>query len=119
MGNYLFKPEVLVALLERTARLGGTDFGKDVLPALPDSGLRAIAYDFAGNRIPGIQTYEELAYWRDVGTLAALAQAQQDVEGTRPRFDLRNRAWPIRRDLLAGLGRLHALPAYESGRYAA
>jgi glucose-1-phosphate adenylyltransferase len=119
MGNYLFKPEVLVALLQRAARLGGTDFGKDILPALPSSGRRAIAYDFARNRIPGIQAYEERTYWRDVGTLAALAQAQQDVKGTQPRFDLRNRVWPIRRDLVARLARMHALPAFESGRYAA
>ena len=119
MGNYLFKPEVLVALLDRMARVGGTDFGKDILPALPGSGLRTIAYDFARNRIPGVRAYEERTYWRDVGTLAALAQAQRDVEGTQPRFDLRNPAWPIRRDLLAGLGGLHALPANDSGRYAA
>ncbi len=119
MGNYLFRPEVLIALLERAARRGGTDFGKDVMPALPDSGLRAFAYDFARNRLPGIQPYEDRMYWRDVGTLAALARAQQDVEGMRPRFDLRNRAWPIRRDLLPALNRLPVAPSYESGRYAA
>jgi glucose-1-phosphate adenylyltransferase len=106
MGNYLFRPEVLVALLEEAAARGGTDFGKDVMPRLPDSGLRAFAYDFGRNQLPGIQPYEDRTYWRDVGTLEALAQAQHDIEGARPRFDLRNRAWPIRRDLLPALGGL-------------
>lgn len=109
MGNYLFKPEVLVTLLEEAHGRGGIDFGKDILPALPSSGLRAYTYDFGRNRVPGIQPYEEPMYWRDVGTLAALARAQADVEGYRPRFDLRNRAWPIRRDLLAPLGRMPAV----------
>ena len=119
MGNYLFRPEALIDLLVQAARRGGTDFGRDILPRLPESGLRVVAYDFARNQIPGIQPYEERLYWRDVGTLTALTRAQQDVEGSRPRFDLRNRAWPIRRDLLAPLGRLRVAPQYATDRFAA
>ena len=100
MGNYLFKPDVLYRILSESAGLGLMDFGKDVMPALVESKLDVYAYDFTRNQLPGIQPYEERAYWRDVGTLDALEQARSDVEGTRPRFDLRNRAWPIRRDLL-------------------
>jgi ADP-glucose pyrophosphorylase len=40
--------------------------------------------------------HEELSYWRDVGTLAALAAAQQDALANPPRFNLWNRRWPIR-----------------------
>jgi glucose-1-phosphate adenylyltransferase len=95
MGNYLFEPAVLeAALLEARAR-GETDFGRDVLPRLCASG-RVFAYDFSENRVPGVQDYEEPAYWRDVGTLSALAAAQQDAMGHRPRFNLWNRRWPIR-----------------------
>lgn len=119
MGNYLFKPEVLLALLDRAAEQGGVDFGKDILPALPQSGLRTYAYNFARNRLPGIQPYEEPSYWRDVGTLHALARAQADVEGTRPRFDLRNRSWPIRRDLLAPAVHPSVACAQQTDRYAA
>ena len=54
------------------------------------------AYDFAANSIPGLQEHEEPGYWRDVGTLAALAAAQQDAIGSPPRFNLWNRRWPIR-----------------------
>jgi ADP-glucose pyrophosphorylase len=57
---------------------------------------RVYAYDFAQNHVPGVQAYEEPAYWRDVGTLAALAAAQQDALGSPPRFNLWNRRWPIR-----------------------
>ena len=54
------------------------------------------AYDYAANRVPGVQDFEERAYWRDVGTLSALAAAQQDAMGARPRFNLWNSRWPIR-----------------------
>ena len=102
MGNYLFRPEVLAdALCEARAR-GETDFGRDVLPRLCES-ARVYAYDFARNVVPGVQEYEERAYWRDVGTLSALAAAQQDAMGHRPRFNLWNRRWPIRGEYDAAL----------------
>jgi glucose-1-phosphate adenylyltransferase len=94
MGNYLFEPGVLEKVLEAGARRGATDFGRDILPFICDS-ARVYAYDFAQNTVPGVLECEEPAYWRDVGTLTALAAAQQDVMGQRPRFNLRNRRWPI------------------------
>ena len=95
MGNYLFQPDVLEkALLDAHAR-GDTDFGRDLLPRLCTT-ARVFAYDFSDNEVPGVQDFEERAYWRDVGTLAALAAAQQDAMGHRPRFNLWNRRWPIR-----------------------
>ena len=105
MGNYLFKPRSLKALLEQAIGRGATDFGRHILPALPGSGYRAFAYDFVRNEVPGVREYEELAYWRDVGTPEALAEARRDVGGSRPRLDLRNPAWPIRRDLVRTPGR--------------
>jgi glucose-1-phosphate adenylyltransferase len=105
MGNYLFKPQALEELLGEAARRGGTDFGAHIMPALPASGLQAVAYDFARNQLPGIKPYEDRTYWSDVGTLGALARARADVEGEFPRFDLSNCEWPIRRDLQATLSR--------------
>ena len=96
MGNYLFRPATLCALLERTIAIGGSDFGSHVLPTLPGSGCHALAYDFSSNKVPGVRRYEEPAYWRDVGTLYALNQARADTVGLRPRFDLRNPLWPLR-----------------------
>jgi glucose-1-phosphate adenylyltransferase len=102
MGNYLFTPRVLERALEEGARRGDTDFGRDVLPRLCRS-ARVYAYDFSQNRVPGLQEFEEEAYWRDVGTLTALAAAQQDATGHRPRFNLWNRRWPIRGEYDAAL----------------
>jgi glucose-1-phosphate adenylyltransferase len=102
MGNYLFRPELLGAALREARSRGDTDFGRDVLPRLCAEG-RVYAYDFGGNEVPGLQEYEERAYWRDVGTLSALAAAQQDAMGHRPRFNLWNRRWPIRGEYDAAL----------------
>lgn len=102
MGNYLFDPAVLERALIEARRRGDTDFGRDVLPRLCTT-HNVYAYDFAHNRIPGLQDHEEPAYWRDVGTLAALAAAQQDAMGNQPRFNLWNRRWPIRGEFDAAL----------------
>jgi glucose-1-phosphate adenylyltransferase len=102
MGNYLFEPRVLERALEEGARRGETDFGRDLLPRLCQS-ARVYAYDFSTNQVPGLQESEEEAYWRDVGTLTALAAAQQDATGHRPRFNLWNRRWPIRGEYDAAL----------------
>ena len=102
MGNYLFDPDVLEQALIEARRAGETDFGRDLLPRLYRS-HDVYAYDFAENRVPGIQDHEERGYWRDVGTLAALAAAQQDAMGHAPRFNLWNRRWPIRGEFDAAL----------------
>lgn len=95
MGNYLFKPQVLVELLAETSLRGGTDIGRDVMPHLASNGRRALAYDFSTNAVPGVKPHEERSYWRDVGTLRALSLARRDIEGPAPRFDLRNPQWPL------------------------
>jgi glucose-1-phosphate adenylyltransferase len=98
MGNYLFEAAVLEPVLQEARRRGDLDFGRDLLPRLC-AAERVYAYDFSQNHVPGLQDYEEPAYWRDVGTLSALAAAQQDAMGARPRFNLWNSRWPIRGDL--------------------
>lgn len=118
MGNYLFKPAALAQLLEQAIARGATDFGAHIMPTLPASGMRSLAYDFSRNELPGIQPYEHRAYWSDVGTLGALARARADVEGEFPHFDLRNSEWPIRRDLLTALPRRPTAPAAGRERVA-
>lgn len=95
MGNYLFEAHALERELLAAQRLGETDFGTHMLPRLART-ERVFAYDFGTNRVPGLQASEERAYWRDVGTLSALAAAQQDTLGQQPRFCLVNRQWPVR-----------------------
>lgn len=94
MGNYVFDTDVLLDALEKCKASGGNDFGKHVIPSLVTRG-QAYAYDFATNRVPGVQSYEELAYWRDVGTLDAYFDAHMDVLGLQPRFDVFNSRWPM------------------------
>ena len=98
MGNYLFDAAVLERMLDDARARGDLDFGHDLLPRIC-AGERVYAYDFSENRVPGLQDYEEPAYWRDVGTLPALAAAQQDAMGSRPRFNLWNSRWPIHGNL--------------------
>jgi glucose-1-phosphate adenylyltransferase len=122
MGNYLFEPQTLERLLRESRRCGHTDFGRDILPRLAGQPF-VYAYDFGLNHIPGVLEHEERGYWRDVGTLSALAAAQQDVMGPQPRFNLWNRRWPIRgvhdAALLSRLrdwkDRAAVLPAAEEG----
>ncbi|WP_447984238.1 glucose-1-phosphate adenylyltransferase [Nitrospira sp. Nam74] len=98
MGNYLFDARVLQGILEHDANAPGShDFGRDILPRAVGS-HRILAYNFCQNRIPGMKSYEEPAYWRDVGTLEAYWQANMDILGESPVFDLCNTQWPILTD---------------------
>ena len=94
MGNYLFDTEVLTAGLERLLQPGEVDFGRHLLPRMA-SRHRVYAYDFSGNRVPGMQRDEDHAYWRDIGTLDAYVEALLDVNGTAPRLQLDNPRWPV------------------------
>ncbi len=96
MGNYVFDPAALIEVLRTDAALSDSthDFGRDIFPALTGSGL-AYAYDFAQNRIPGSFTEEELAYWRDVGTIESYYEANLDLKNVQPQLNLYNWKWPI------------------------
>ncbi|MCG6870591.1 MAG: glucose-1-phosphate adenylyltransferase [Gammaproteobacteria bacterium] len=96
MGNYLFNAASLAGVLRKAHGRGETDFGAHVLPRMLET-RRVFAYDFASNEIPGIKPYEETqpAYWRDVGTIDAYFEANRDVLGATPRFDLFNPQWPL------------------------
>ena len=111
MGNYIFSTDALINALEQDASEPGThDFGRDIIPSLMKSS-RLFAYDFLENVVPGIHPYEEWGYWRDVGTMDAYWQANMDILGETPIFDLRNVNWPIQTDAsmapIASLVRSH------------
>lgn len=96
MGNYLFRTEALVELLEHDARDNNSshDFGKDVIPRALKEGYRIQVYDFKRNPIPGQSGPN--TYWRDVGTLDAYFEASMDLVSVTPEFDLYNEEWPLR-----------------------
>ncbi len=95
MGNYLFDTDVLVHALREANDRGEHDFGRHVLPRLVNSHA-VFAYDFSRNRVPGLRGYEETGYWRDVGTIDAYFDANLDVLGETPRFNLFNPEWTVR-----------------------
>lgn len=94
MGNYLFDAKVLVQALKEANQRGEHDFGQNILPKLKET-HRLFAYDFSTNKVPGTKPYEEIGYWRDVGTLDAYFEAHQDMLGLTPRFDVFNPQWRI------------------------
>jgi glucose-1-phosphate adenylyltransferase len=94
MGNYVFTTKALISALLDANRRGEKDFGRDILPRLISTD-RIYAYDFSSNRVPGVRDYEELAYWRDVGTIDAYYAAHQDLLGREPRLNLFNPQWRI------------------------
>lgn len=96
MGNYVFDPRTLMEVLRADAAdpASAHDFGRDVLPALTRADP-TYAYDFSQNRIPGSFVPEELAYWRDVGTLEAYYDANLDLKSVQPQLNLYNWRWPI------------------------
>ncbi len=97
MGNYVFRPDVLLRELEEDEHNDASrhDFGHDILPGLVRKGARVIAYDFATNRVPGEDEHNR-GYWRDVGTVDAYWEAQMDLIEIHPQFNLYNFRWPIR-----------------------
>jgi glucose-1-phosphate adenylyltransferase len=93
MGGYLFDPAALFDVLADRVEHGGSDLARDVLPDAVRSGAAVFAYDFSANSVPGARPH---AYWRDIDTLQALAEARRDAfAGPMPSFDLHSPAWPL------------------------
>jgi len=84
MGVYVFTWKVLRKFLEKDdkARSSSHDFGKDVIPAMLNAGQKMMAYAFEG-------------YWRDVGTVESLWEANMDLLSDRPELDLYDPTWRI------------------------
>ena len=71
-----------------------------MLPRLLAEGEAMYAYDFGRNEIPGIDSFSNASYWKDVGTIDAYYQASMDLRSVHPQLDLYNPLWPIRSDLV-------------------
>ena len=78
MGIYVFNWEVLrKALIEDEADANSSnDFGKNIIPGLLSQGHKMMAYPFDG-------------YWKDVGTIDSLWEANMDLLGKEPAFNIR------------------------------
>jgi len=95
MGNYIFDAKALVDAVTRDAEADATkhDMGGDIVPDFVSRGEAAV-YDFQDNDVPG-STDRDRDYWRDVGTIDAYFEAQQDLVSVHPVFNLYNYEWPI------------------------
>lgn len=95
MGNYVFRPKVLIEGLEHDALQDTShDFGKTIIPSLLSGGARIFAYDFSENVVPGEEA--PTGYWRDVGTIDSYWEASLDLIGVTPLLNLYNQRWPIK-----------------------
>ena len=92
MGIYIFEFEKLKKLLEADAADPDSshDFGKDIIPALYPK-ERVFAYPFGSG-----ETREDASYWRDVGTIDAYWEANINLSGVDPEFNLYDSQWPLR-----------------------
>ncbi len=95
MGNYIFERGPLVDELKKDAKDKNSDhdFGKNILPKMFPAG-NVFVYDFSQNFIPGLEE-EEKGYWKDVGTLDTYWEANMDLVGIHPHFNLYNKKWPV------------------------
>ena len=84
MGIYIFNwkqlREYLVA--DEADEKSSNDFGKNIIPAMLEKGERMAAYRFEG-------------YWKDVGTIDSLWDANMDMLAPHNSIDLHDPEWPI------------------------
>ncbi|MBO6719096.1 MAG: glucose-1-phosphate adenylyltransferase [Rhizobiaceae bacterium] len=94
MGIYVFHTALLMDQLRRDAETEGSnrDFGKDIVPWLVKNG-HAQAHSFTRSCVRS--SFEDEAYWRDVGTVDAYWEANIDLTDIRPELDIYDREWPI------------------------
>ena len=82
MGVYIFRKDVLINELiedEKDER-SSNDFGKNIIPTMLKKGYMLYAYEFDG-------------YWKDVGTVTSLWEANMDL--LESRFDLGDQSFKI------------------------
>ena len=78
MGIYVFNWSVLreALIADEEDPNSSNDFGKNIIPNLLNAGHKMMAYTFDG-------------YWKDVGTIDSLWEANMELLGKDPEFDIR------------------------------
>ncbi|MDR7077687.1 glucose-1-phosphate adenylyltransferase [Neobacillus niacini] len=84
MGIYIFSWKILKEYLEMDARntKSSHDFGKDIIPLMLEENKKLFAYPFKG-------------YWKDVGTVKSLWEANMDLLNDECDLDLFDHDWRI------------------------
>ena len=78
MGIYVFNWKVLreALIADEDDPNSSNDFGKNIIPNLLNAGHKMMAYTFDG-------------YWKDVGTIDSLWEANMELLGKEPEFNIR------------------------------
>ena len=78
MGIYVFNWKVLhdALVADEEDPKSSNDFGKNIIPNLQNAGHKMMAYNFDG-------------YWKDVGTIDSLWEANMELLGKEPEFNIR------------------------------
>ncbi len=84
MGIYIFDKKKLSSYLIEDEKTEGSenDFGKNIIPAMLAANEKLMAYPFEG-------------YWKDVGTIDSLWEANMDLLGDNPKLDAGSEDWRI------------------------
>lgn len=84
MGIYIFDWKLLreMLLADMVNENSNHDFGKDIIPAMLDDGRNLYAYRFQG-------------YWKDVGTIDSLWEANMDLLDADCELNLNDSSWKI------------------------
>ncbi len=84
MGIYVFNRATLESYLASDSLDANSDndFGKNIIPKMLDAGEKMFAYSFDG-------------YWKDVGTIPSLWEANMDLLGNTPELTLDDEGWRI------------------------
>ena len=84
MGVYIFDWKMLKGYFEEVDNTGANydDFGKNLIPKMLEDQIPMFAYPFKG-------------YWRDVGTIESLWEANMDIIKSNDEIDLNSSKWKI------------------------
>lgn len=84
MGIYIFNWAKLRKYLieDEEDKMSQNDFGKNIIPKMLADGQKLFAYNFSG-------------YWKDVGTISSLWEANMDVLNLASGINLDDSAWKI------------------------
>ena len=84
MGIYIFSTKILIEYLENDEEdeNSSNDFGKNIIPNLLNNGEKLFSYRFEG-------------YWKDVGTISSLWEANMDLIGENPIISLNDQNFRI------------------------
>ena len=84
MGIYIFTKDKLQQYLEADSKdpNSANDFGKNIIPSMLAAGEKMMSYSFDG-------------YWKDVGTIQSLWEANMDLLGEDPVLTLTEESWRI------------------------